>query len=74
MPADNEPLEFLAKGFLVEEHVRIAKLAVEAVLDMLDGLDDRLEVRVAGKDNECCTGLTVGASRIMEYARRGDVF
>lgn len=64
----------LAEGFLVEEHVRVAKLAVEAVLDMLDGLDDGLEVRVAGKNNECSTGLTVDASRIVEHARRGDVF
>ena len=73
-PVDNGPLKFLAKGFLVKEHVRIAKLAVEAVLDMLDGLDDRLEVRVAGKDNECCIGLTVDASLIVEHAGREDVF
>lgn len=72
--ADNGPLEFLAKGFLVKEHVRISKLAIEAILDVLDGLDDGLEVRVAGKDNECCAGLAVGSSLVVEYAGREDVF
>ncbi len=73
-PADNGPLEFLAKGFLVKEHVRIAKLAVEAIFDMLDGLYDALEVRVAGKDNKCCAGLAVDASLVVEDAGREDVF
>jgi len=67
-------LEFLAKGFLVKEHVRIAKLAVEAIFDMLDGLYDALEVRVAGKDNKCCAGLAVDASLVVEDTGREDVF
>ena len=71
---DNGPLEFLAKGFLVKEHVRIAKLAIEAILNVLDGLDDGLEVRVAGKDNECCAGFAVDSSLVMEYAGWEDIF
>jgi hypothetical protein len=71
---DDGPLEFLAKWFLVKEHVRIAKLAVEAILDVLDGLDDVLEIRIAGEDNECCVGLAIGASLIVEHAGREGVF
>jgi len=72
--ADNGPFEFLAKGFLIKEHIRIAKLAVEAIFVLFDGLDDALEVRVAGEDDECCAGLAVGSSLVVEDAGREDVF
>jgi hypothetical protein len=72
--ADYGPLEFLTKGLLIKEHVRIAKLAVETIFDMLDGLDDLLEVRVAGEDDECCAGLAVDPSLVVEDAGREDVF
>jgi hypothetical protein len=68
------PLKFLAKRLFIEEHVRITELAVEAIFDMLDGLDYGLEVRITGENDECCAGLAIDASRIVEYAGRGDVF
>lgn len=71
--ADNGPFEFLAKRFLVEEHIRIAKFAVEAIFVLLDGVDDGLEVRVAGEDNECCIGLAIDASLVMKHAGLGYV-
>ena len=71
---ESGPLEFLGKGFLVKENVRIAKLAIEAIFDVLDGLDDVLEVRVAGENNECCVGLAIGASLVVEHAGRKVVF
>jgi len=71
---NDRPLEFLTEGFLIKEHVRIAELAVEAIFDMLDGLDDVLEVRIAGENDECRIGLAIDASLIVEHAGRGDVF
>jgi hypothetical protein len=70
----NGPLKFLAEGFLVEEHIGIAKLAVEAIFDVLDGLDDVLKVRVTGEDNEGCVGLAIDASLVVEHTGWRNVF
>jgi hypothetical protein len=69
----NGPLEFFAEGFLVEEHVRIAEFAVEAIFDVLDRFDDVLEVRVAGEDDESRISLAIDAGVVVEYAGSGDV-
>jgi hypothetical protein len=71
---DDEPLEFIGEGFLVEKHVWIAKLAVETIFDLLDGVDDMLEVRVAGEDYERRVGFAITASLVVEHVGLWDVF
>ena len=37
---------------VVQEHVRVVESRIEALLDLLDAVDDALEIGVARKDDE----------------------